>query len=178
MKKEIFKDILGYSEFYSVSNYGNVFSKRQNKNLSFGDNGKGYLFVNLYNNGISKRFYVHRLVALTFIDNLDNKKQVNHKDCNKSNNYLSNLEWITPEENINHAVLNKRFYTSDYQKKQTSLANRGSKSHLTKLSEIDVLRIKIAINTKFYTQKEIAEIYNTTRGNISAISRGKSWKHI
>ena len=175
---EVYKDIKGYENYYSVSNTGRILSKRKNKCLAFGDNGKGYLFVNLYSEKSIKRFYIHRLVAMTFLDNNENKTQVNHKDCDKSNNNVNNLEWNTAYENINHAVKNKRFYTSDYQKEQTSKANRGVNNHLTKLKESQVIEIKIYLTENKYTQKQIAEKYGITRSNVGAIKRNKTWKHI
>ena len=175
MQKEIWID---FNENYSVSSNGRVFSKLKSKYLKFGNNGNGYLFVNLYFNKKPKAHYVHRLVAICFLENKSAKPQVNHKDCNKSNNNVSNLEWCYPSENINHAKDNKRFYTSDYQKLQTSKSNRGIKSHLSKLSENDVLEIKKQLKEKDKTQKEIAILFNTTRANIGAIKRNKSWKHI
>lgn len=171
-------DIKGYEDYYSISNKGNILSKRKNKILSPGNNGRDYLFVYLWKNNKPKRFYVHRLVAVNFIENKHKKSQVNHIDCNKLNNSAFNLEWTTPEENISHAVKNKRFYTSEYQKKQTSLGSRGEKSHFCKLKEEDVILIKKDLSLNIYTQQEIALKYNTTRGSIGAIKRGVSWKHV
>ena len=65
--------------------------------------GKGYLYVDLYKNGERKRFYIHRLVAKTFIPNPENKPFINHKDGNPRNNNVDNLEWCTPIENVEHA---------------------------------------------------------------------------
>ena len=70
------------------------------------ENDWGYHKVFLYKNGIHKNLRVHRLIALTFIDNPLDKKQVNHKDLNKKNNNIENLEYVTGQENINHAVKN------------------------------------------------------------------------
>jgi predicted XRE-type DNA-binding protein len=175
---EIWKDVKGYEDYYSVSNTGKILSKRKNKLLSFGDNGRGYLFVNFYNEKGIKRFYVHRIIALSFLDNKENKTQVNHKDCNKSNNNIDNLEWNTADENIKHAVKNKRFYTSEFQKQQTSKANRGSNSKVSKLKEKQVVLIKKYLKLNKYTQKQIAEMFGTTTANVGAIKRNKSWVHI
>ena len=99
--KEIFKDIKGYEGLYQVSNLGNIRSldrKIKNRNLK----GKikkldktkfGYLKVELNNNGKKKKYSVHRLVAQTFLDNPNNYPCINHKDENKNNNIVSNLEW-------------------------------------------------------------------------------------
>ena len=67
----------------------------------------GYLSVNLYKEGIRKKILVHRLVAMTFIDNPNNLPQVNHKDCNKQNNYIQNLEWVSPKQNIEYSEATK-----------------------------------------------------------------------
>lgn len=114
---EIWKEIEGYEGYYAVSNYGNVKSLdrtivRSDQRVTilkgrqlipwFGKS-TGYLYVTLSKFGVHKKHSVHRLIALAFIPNPENKKEVNHKDGNKLNNDLSNLEWCTPSENINHA---------------------------------------------------------------------------
>ena len=67
-----------------------------------------YLFIGLYKNKVGKPFLVHRLVAMAFIPNPDNLPQVNHKDENKSNNHVENLEWCTAKYNSNYGTHNKR----------------------------------------------------------------------
>jgi hypothetical protein len=94
---EIFKEIEPFNGKYLISNHGNVKSLYINRILKSGNN-KGYQIVNLK----GKMHYVHRLVALYFLDNIDNKKQVNHLDFNKSNNHVNNLEWCSAKENMNH----------------------------------------------------------------------------
>lgn len=98
--QEIWKDIKSYEGLYQVSNLGNVKSNYTNKNLKF--IGKEYKCVKLYKNKEGNTFYIHRLVAELFIDNPDNKYQVNHKDENKYNNKVDNLEWCTHKENMNY----------------------------------------------------------------------------
>lgn len=112
---EIFKDIEGYEGLYQISNYGNVKSLNyhctgKEKILKQGKDKYGYLFVNLYKDGKRKKFLSHRLVVTTFIsnDNPTEKIQVNHIDENKENNHVSNLEWVTPKENINWGTRNER----------------------------------------------------------------------
>ena len=71
--------------------------------------GRGYYYVDLYNKGQKQRFYIHRLVAMNYINNPQNKPFVNHIDGNSANNVVENLEWCTPLENVEHAV--KRLHT-------------------------------------------------------------------
>lgn len=99
--KEIWKDIKGYEGKYQVSNQGKV---RILKEMTLQSNKNGYLTVNLYKNSKSKRKLVHRLVAEAFIINENNKPYINHKDTNKKNNNINNLEWCTPKENIQYSI--------------------------------------------------------------------------
>lgn len=101
--EEIWKDIEGYEGMYQVSNMGRVKSLRRNIILSQGI-ANGYEMVTLSTNNISKGYYIHRLVANAFIPNPDNLPQVNHKDENKLNNCVDNLEWCTQEYNINYGT--------------------------------------------------------------------------
>ena len=102
---EIFRDCKGYEGKYQISNYGRVWSISRQKFLKPLDNSIGYNFVRLCaKNGKIKTEYIHRLVALAFIPNPEHKPQVNHKDENKKNNCVDNLEWMTAEENINYGT--------------------------------------------------------------------------
>ena len=104
MPQEIWRD----TEYpgYQVSNLGRVYSvprKRvRGRFLSKNDNGNGYMSVMFCVDGMPKRLYVHRLVAKAFLPNPDNKTEVNHKDGNKKNNRVENLEWVTRSENAIH----------------------------------------------------------------------------
>lgn len=100
--EEVWKDISGYEGLYQISNYGMV------KSLHFGKekilkpsvNSSGYYRVFLKGNGKSKRPFIHRLVAETFLEKIDNKNVVNHIDNNPKNNKVCNLEWVTQDENM------------------------------------------------------------------------------
>ena len=102
------RDVVGYEDLYKVSTEGNIKSIRRNKILSQDTNQDGYKRVQLYKNKASKHYSVHRLVAQAFIPNPDNLPQVNHKDEDKSNNCVSNLEWITPKDNCNYGTRNRK----------------------------------------------------------------------
>jgi len=102
---EEWKDIKGFEQRYFISNLGNVISNTKRPMiLSPAIDKYGYLVVGLRPlNGKIKLCKVHRLVAIAFIENTENKKEVNHIDGNKSNNSVSNLEWNTTKENVHHA---------------------------------------------------------------------------
>lgn len=109
--KEEWRDIKGYEGLYQVSNFGKVRSDKGNLKAQF-KNRQGYFRVQLYKNNKGKHFSVHRLVALAFIPNAENKPQVNHIDENKENNIFTNLEWVTQSENHNHGTINERISQS------------------------------------------------------------------
>ena len=107
---EIWRDIEGYEGLYQVSNCGRV------RSLKFGKErilnpvkiGSGYLQVGLYKNEKQKKFKVHRLVAKAFIPNPNNLPEINHRDEDKTNNKVVNLEWCSSKYNINYGTRNQR----------------------------------------------------------------------
>jgi len=114
---EEFRPVIGYEGLYEVSNLGNVLSveridnagrKRGGFRLKQKTDRYGYKCVNLCKNGITKSTTVHRLVAEAFIPNPDKKPEVNHKNEDKQDNSVKNLEWVTSKENQNHATLPER----------------------------------------------------------------------
>lgn len=108
MKKEIWKQVVGYEGLYMVSNWGRVWSIRNKRfrKLKKGDNG--YYYVGLCKNGKTDWIKISILVAKHFIPNPDNLPQVNHIDEDKSNNCVDNLEWCTAKQNANHGTRNRR----------------------------------------------------------------------
>lgn len=107
------KDIPAYEGYYKISDTGEVLScerlgtdgrKIKNRLISGGMFSNGYKYVCLRKDGINHNLLIHRLVAEAFIPNPENKPVVNHKDGNKLNNTVQNLEWVTQGENLYHAV--------------------------------------------------------------------------
>lgn len=117
---EQWKDVIGFEDLYEVSNFGNVRSKYRivyqlhkdggqarhiykGKMLKPQFNPNGYAIIDLHRSGTITRCLVHRLVALSFIENPDGKPCINHKDADPKNNRAENLEWCTQSENIQYA---------------------------------------------------------------------------
>lgn len=119
----------GYENHYLISPTGSVYSTRSKKLLS-PFVSSGYLQVELNVNGVARKHLIHRLVAQAYLPNPSNLPCVNHKDGNKLNNSVSNLEWCTYKENMEHAS------------KQGLLKTVGSNNPASKLTEKDVKYIK------------------------------------
>lgn len=138
---EEWKNVIGYEGLYEVSNKGNVRNVRRNTLLRLTKTNYGYIQVSLYKNGIRTGLKVHRLVAEAFIPNPDNLPQVNHKDEDKTNNNVTNLEWCTAKYNNNYG-------------------NRLEKSINTKIKNgyVDPNFIGFGLNEKEYI-KQYSRIY-------------------
>ncbi len=161
---EIWAHILG--TFYYVSNEGRVKSCMYDKEviLKTCDDGHGYEKCTLWISGKQYAFKVHRLVAREFLANPENKRDVNHKDGNKRNNLIANLEWNTPLENITHAYDN-------------GLLCIGSEHPSAKLNEQDVEAIKLAF-TNGATNVALGALYGVARGTIAKVRQKKTWRHV
>ena len=172
--EEIWKPIPGYEGLYEVSSYGRV--KRLERDIICKNGVKqhwkeqilknqtysGYLYVGLC--GSYKQ--VHRLVAKAFISNPEDKPQVNHKDEDKTNNHVDNLEWMTAKENTNYGTRNKR------------MAKSLSKSVAQYTRDGELVKVWQSTN-------EAARQLDIRSGNISLVARGKSktcggfvWKYV
>lgn len=103
----IYLPIKGFENRYLISNTGNVFSIKSNKKLK-PEIRRNYYSVQLFNGKTYKHYSIHRLVASHFISNPNNLLYVNHKDENKLNNCVSNLEWCTASYNVNYGTSIKR----------------------------------------------------------------------
>lgn len=126
--KEEWKAIKDFPN-YKISNYGRVFSKYKNGLLKQSKDAYGYSQVNL--NRHSKK--VHRLVAETFIPNPDNLPEINHKDEDKNNNKLSNLEWCTSTYNMNYGNVLKRSALSQRKHKTWQIYQYNLSGELVKV---------------------------------------------
>ena len=163
MNKEIWKPIENYEGLYEVSNLGRVRSidriiimKHRNgcnathyykgKILATRKNNSGYLKVDLIKDKKAKTFFVHRLVAIAFISNVENKPQVNHIDGNKENNTIENIEWCDAFENQQHALniglRKRRTMTIQEYQKEYYIKNKAKKKLQSKLNYIKRKKIK------------------------------------
>lgn len=174
--EEIWKDIQGYENYYQISNLGKVRSlDRQvdgtNNNNNPIQNKKGkllkhnitfskYHVVSLSKYGLSKTFKVHRLVALTFIPNLENKPQVNHKDGDKNNNCIENLEWCTSKENMVHAYKNKLC--------------KGMVGEKHPMCKLKIKEVKCIRKSKL-SQLDLSKMFNVSTSLIGLIKNNKRW---
>ena len=194
--KEIWKPIIGYDS-YNISSFGRVKRNKRKILVTSNKRGKRYKYIASYKEKIlkpllsrSKKYYevclykekrghyklIHRLVAKHFIKNPKNKCCVNHKDGNKLNNYLGNLEWVTSSENSMHA--HKIGLIQEDQ-------NCCEKNGRTSLTNRNVLEIKQLLNeykrhVKYihWLRKDLAEIYSVSIETISRIDKNHFWKKI
>jgi hypothetical protein len=117
IKSEKYKEIKNFESLYIISNKGRIFRQLKNgilRELKWMKKPNGYYKVELYNNGKRKDLYIHRLVAEHFIPNDDpvNKDEVNHKKRNKKNNSVTNLIWVTRQENMEHYYKDRKKQTT------------------------------------------------------------------
>lgn len=171
------RPIPGYDQYYEIDQTGEIYTLVKRRSYKAGRQKKssvhksGYVYVAPTDEkGHAKKHYIHRLVMLTFcpIENSDDL-DVNHKDGNKQNCSLSNLEWCTHKENQMHA--------RDTLKVNFGL--RGEDSGNAKLSEDDVRHIRrLWDNGNGMQQIHIAKIFNVSSVCVSLIVRRKSWKHV
>lgn len=171
---EIWKEIENTRGVYWISNFGKVKSmartttrsghkmRIKERILRACANNYGYYYVCLHIGDKPKMKRVHRLVAQYFLNNTNDYPYVNHKDLDKSNNVLGNLEWCTQEQNIRHAHANRFIDTA-----------KGSRSGKAKLHENDVRVIMKLLDKK--TNKEIGGMFNVVSATIRSIRVGNTW---
>jgi hypothetical protein len=165
---EQWKDINGYDGLYLISNFGRVKSLKgcNERILKLSLNKNGYPIVYLSKDCAKKTLYVHRLVAQSFLEVNSDKLFVNHIDTNKTNNHASNLEWVTPKENTEHAVkhnLMKPLY-----------GENNGKTSLTKEMVRNILNLywldKVNVTN-------IASLLKINRRTVNSIVNGVNWKN-
>lgn len=166
---EIWKDIEGYEGHYQVSNFGRVKSIKTLGTLikpTLAGKDLKYYRVWLHHNREGRSFILHRLVAKAFVQNPNNYPEVNHIDCNDKNNFAVNLEWVTRQQNMDHAVKNRLVLSGENQ--------RSAKFTENQVREMRALK---ANNPKMGYQK-IADIYGINSGNAWRIINKIEWKYV
>ncbi len=159
------KQFFGFERLYQISNKGRVLSVRRQKLLKPYKNNKGYLVVKLCKEYQEEAMRVHRLVAIAFIPNPENKPQVNHKDGNKQNNCAENLEWCDNSHNQKHA-------------NEIGLKlSLGEKHHFSKLTEKQVIDIR---SRKYYWgfYADLAKEFNIDENTVWSARNKETWKHL
>lgn len=176
---EIWKDIKSYENIYQISNFGNVRSLNRcyydsngfkheikQRQLKPAINKYGYLQVGLSLNNKIKSFTIHVLVANAFINNVENKPTVNHKDGNKLNNFVNNLEWATKSEQATHAL------EHNLRKLPNSWVGKFGSEHCRSKSVIkyDLNNVELK---KYESIIEAANEYNVNSTSIIRVCSGK-----
>ena len=171
---ERFAPIEGFPD-YQITSHGRVFSLKSGefKELKSRKIRNDYIRVALSKNGEKYYRYVHRLVAQTFIPNPDNKPCINHIDENKTNNHVSNLEWVTAKENMNHGTRNERAGKA-ISKTNSDGRRKGSKHNHARA----VIGFKInGCGIKYYKYMRDCEKDGFYHSGISRCCKGKSKSH-
>ena len=177
--EEIWKDIEGYEGMYQVSNYGRVKGQERwthfkngkkprfepERILKFAKHHKGYVKAQLRKEDKLKAFFVHRLVAQAFIPNPEGKPQVNHKDGDKLNNTVSNLEWTTQSENLKHS-----YHILESHKK--SVENMYEFRMKVKCKPVVVYDREGNFVAEFKSQADAARAMNVATSSVSAATKG------
>lgn len=156
-------------ENYCINDHGLILNIRTRGVIIPSISKKGYLQVCLTN---KNTYSIHRLVALTFIENKENKTEVNHIDGNKLNNHISNLEWNTTQENLEHKRINNLGKTL-----KAKLSATGINNSQAKLDEEDVIFIRTNCETIIDIKKFSKEL-DVSIATIYDIKNRRSWTHI
>lgn len=169
------KDVLGYETLYRVNSEGEVYSKRSGRIIKQGVSHKGYCVVSTKiggRAGVCKMLRVHRMVAETFIPNLENKPFVNHIDGVKTNNSVGNLEWVTAKENTTHAI--KHNLLDPLKISNLAISNR-------RLTDDQVRFIRLNATLDYPERKsirELAEMFKISHPTICRIANMKNYTYV
>lgn len=161
--------IIGFEDSYLIYPDGNVFSVKKNRHRKPVLINNGYLNVMLKTAGKRQSFQIHRLVAIHFIPNPENKATVNHKDGNKMNNDVSNLEWMSLVENIKHG------YATGLLRHPVVKGGVDHPRAIFKKRDVEKIR---ALRVGGMTYSAIASIYGCHLGTIHGIVKRKSYANI
>lgn len=177
IENEVWKPVQGYEGLYEISNLGRLKSPQKVVNGKEGRlhtlkermlnprvNQTGYYHTALYKNGKPKWYTVHRMVALSWIDNPENKPHINHKDSNRLNNRVDNLEWCTHGENMKHGFL----YGNKTQK--------GEKNNAAKITREIAEAVRALYAEGNLTQWQVGERFGLARCHVKDITTHKIWK--
>lgn len=151
---------------YSISNYGRVRNDSTGRFLKAKPDKNTYLRYGLYNGEKILNRISHRLVAIYFLDNPNKQPQVNHIDGNKQNNHVSNLEWVSNQENVTHAWKNNLMNPRP-----------GIRHHNCKLTESDVFEI-IQLAKSGVLRRDISAKYGISKNSITRITTGLRWSSL
>ena len=171
--KEEWRGIKGFEGKYMVSNLGRVKSLNYNRTGKEGilegvDYGYGYLYVNLYKYGKGKQCMIHRLVAMAFIPNPDNLPEVNHKNEDKTDNRVENLEWCSRLYNINYGTRNKKI-------SEKLKGKKHSEEHIKKLSKpVFSVNKESGLIMWWESIREAERCTGINKGNITRCCKGKA----
>lgn len=171
--QETWKSVKDYEELYEVSTFGNIRNKVTGKIKNPSDNGHGYKSVSLWRNNKGNYFYLHRLVATAFIENIDNKPEVHHIDSNKANNNVNNLKWVTTKENNSFVdKIEKMKSNQNWIKTRKSSMKTAS----NKAIEINSLKTRFTndgVSLEFNSLAEGARQLGLDKGNATRVANGK-----
>ena len=160
---EVWKTIQNYGGLYQVSNTGKVRDLKNHIKPVY-KNNKGYECLSLYYNGKTYHPTVHRLVAKAFIPNPNNYDQINHKDCNKENNSVENLEWCNQRYNYDEGM-------------KTFQYSKNEEHYFAKLKNSDIPIIYELYKLGF-TRATVAKIFNVRPSSLEAIEKGISYREL
>lgn len=148
--------LLPFDTKYAISNLGNIINVKNGKKLKTRINKHGYIEVQLSTMGIKKNYRIHRLVGIMFLENQYNKPYINHKNGNKLDNCIDNLEWCSAKENDEHA-------------RNNNLKNQNK--------PIKAINIETNETIVFESLSECARCFNTNKGTIHRVLSGKRNKY-
>lgn len=164
---ENWRSVVGYEDYFMISDKGRLYSKRSDRILKQSISKNGYYTVATRiggRKGLAVCFKIHRLVAEAFLNYTEDKPQVNHKDGNKLNNLLENLEWVSQSENALHAHATG-----------LSVNAKKEENKNSKLTEEIVRQIRKEYKPSQVTQRFLAQKYGVSKTTIQSIVTDKVW---